>query len=377
MRIGVDGREAMRPDPRGIGLYCLHLAREFGRQAPTDEFLYYHQRDVPEPAPELPANVRPVQTDLPGYRLHTWERCAVPWRMTRDKVQVYHGTYNTLPPRWWLLRMPPMVVTLHDVIVTWLDENLDDPYVRYCRKVTGRVVRDAARILTVSEFSRGDIIERFHADPDKVEVCHNGLHPEFLQPADGETVAAVRQHHAGDQDYVFVLGAALERKNTAGAVEAFGRAVAADPDLPHRLLVSGVAGAARERVEAAARTAGVTDRLVILPYLTRSELVAVYAGAALVVYPSLAEGWGIPVLEALSQGTPVATSNTTAMPEAGGEHALYFDPRDPEDMADVIGTGLRNGEGFAAVRDAAIARARTFTWERHVQRLLEVYRDLA
>ena len=149
MRIGVDAREAFRPEPRGIGLYIRHLAREFETLASEDEFLLYHQLPRPDDF-RTAANMRTVHTDMRGGRWHSWERLQMPWRLRRDKLDVYHGTYNTLPPRWRLWSGPPMVVTLHDVIVTYYADDLNDPFVRYARKVTPRVIRDARLVLTVS-----------------------------------------------------------------------------------------------------------------------------------------------------------------------------------------------------------------------------------
>jgi glycosyltransferase involved in cell wall biosynthesis len=143
------------------------------------------------------------------------------------------------------------------------------------------------------------------------------------------------------------------------------------------LLVSGL-GKSVDRFRERAAAAGVLDHVRFLPYLSQQDLIAVYAGAALSVYPSLVEGWGIPVCESLALGTPIVTSNTSAMPEAGGEHARYFDPNDVDSMATVIVDGLENyAPSFPTIRTAAIARARTFTWTRTAAGVLAAYRDAA
>jgi alpha-1,3-rhamnosyl/mannosyltransferase len=376
MRIGFDAREGFRSEPRGIGLYVRHLVREFGALCPEVEFLLYHQLPRPANGIDIPPNMRAVRTDLPGGRLHLWERLQVPWRIRRDAVDVYHGTYNTLPPRWRLWPGPPLVVTLHDVIVTWWPDDLGDPFVRYARAVTERVVRDAALILTVSEWSKKDLCERFRCAPEKVRLCRNGLHPDFLAGAPPGAAEAARARRADGRPYVFSPGAALERKNTGRLLDAWGMLRSRRRDLPHLLLVSGVAAHADRFRERAVR-AGCGDAVRFLPYVERSELVSLYAGADLCVYPSLVEGWGIPVLESLAVGTPVATSNTSAMPEAGGEHARYFDPDSAEAIAAAVEQALDHRAGFDAVREAAVARARTFTWRRSAEGVLAAYREVA
>jgi alpha-1,3-rhamnosyl/mannosyltransferase len=376
MRVGIDAREAFRPEPRGIGLYVRHLMRELAALAPHDEFRLYHERPAP-PGLAIPANMRAVRSDLPGGRLHLWERLQMPWRIRRDRLDVYHGTYNTLPPRWRLWRGAPMVVSLHDVIVTWWPDDLADPFVRYARAVTPRVVRDAAIVLTVSEWSRREICERFGADPAKVRLCLNGLHPDVLAGAPPGAGEAARARFADGRPYLFAIGAALERKNTGGLLAAFGRLRQQRPDLPHLLLISGL-GASVDRFRERAATAGVLEHVRFLPYLSQQDLIAVYAGAELFVYPSLVEGWGIPVCEALALGTPVATSNTSAMPEAGGADARYFDPRDPDAIAAALADAIDHWlPSWPARRPAAVARARAFTWERTARGVLDAYRDAA
>ena len=264
MRIGIDAREGFRPEPRGIGLYVRHLDREFAALAPDDEFLLYHQLEPPPNGFPLAPNQRAVHTDMPGGRLHTWERVQMPWRLRRDRLDVYHGTYNTLPPRWRLWPGPPMVVSLHDVIVTWWPDDLDDPFVRYARAVTPRVVRDAAVILTVSEWSKRDIYARFGCDPAKVKLTYNGLHPDVLRGAPAGAGDDARRRYAGDRPYLFAIGAGLERKNTGRLLEAWGRARARRPDLPHLLLVSGL-GRHVDRFRERAAAAGALEHVLFLP----------------------------------------------------------------------------------------------------------------
>jgi len=376
MRIGLDAREAFRQEPRGIGLYVRHLLREFAALAAEHQFVLYHQRPLQPGLLDIPANMRSCHTNLPGERWHLWERLQMPWRLRADRLDVYHGTYNTLPPRWPLWRGPPLVVSLHDVIVTWWPDDLDDPFVRYARAVTARVVRQAAVILTVSEWSKRDICARFHCDPQKVRLSLNGLHPEFLAGAPAGAGDMARSKWAGGRPYLFSVGAPLERKNTGRLLEAFGLLRQRRPDLPHLLLVSGL-GSHRARFAQRAAEAGCGDAVRFLPYLDRSELIALYAGAELSVYPSLIEGWGIPVLESLALGTPVATSNQSAMPEAGGEHAHYFDPGSAAMIAEQLQLALdRYVPAFPQIRAAAIARARTFTWRRTAEGILDVYREV-
>ena len=136
-------------------------------------------------------------------------------------------------------------------------------------------------------------------------------------------------------------------------------------------------GKSVDRFRDRAARAGCLDHVRFVPYVPLAELIGLYAGADLAVYPSLVEGWGIPVTEALVLGTPVATSNTSAMPEAGGEHASYFDPNSKEAIATVLEHAIDRLADWPKVRDAAIARARRLTWRSTAAGVLAAYRELA
>ena len=375
MRIGLDAREAFREQPRGVGHHTRNLIQQLGALAPGDEFVLYHDRPAPPDLPALAPNVRPRRVDPRGGRWHSFERLAMPWRMRRDAVDVYHGTYNTLPPRVPLWRGPPMVVTVHDLIVTWWPDDENDLYVRYARAVTPRVLRDAAHVLTVSEWSKADIVERHGVDPARISVTYNGVHPSFHRERPAGAVEAARTRWADGRPYLFAIGSRLRRKNTARMLEALGVLHARRP-LEHLVLVSGLAHT-RDDFQAAADRAGIGDRVRFLPYLSQDDLVAVYAGADLSVYPSMVEGWGIPVIESLVVGTPVSTSATTGMREAGGDDATFFDPADVDSIADGIERALDGLAAWPARRDAAIARAKSYSWQRAAEITLDVYRRVA
>jgi glycosyltransferase involved in cell wall biosynthesis len=160
-------------------------------------------------------------------------------------------------------------------------------------------------------------------------------------------------------------------------IEAFGLARERQPDLPHLLLVSGV-GDQVDRFKERAQKASVLEHVRFLPYLNQQDLIAVYAGADLCIYPSLVEGWGIPVTESLALGTPIITSSTSAMPEAGGDYARYFDPHDLDSMATAIIDAVDNYvPNWPSRRDAAVAGARNLTWTKTAKGVLAAYREAA
>ncbi len=375
IRVGLDAREGFRQNPRGIGLYCRHLMREFGAMATELEVLAYHEHPRPADLPELAENIHPKRCEMKGSRFHLWEKLRMPWQMRRDRVQVYHGTYNTLPPRWSRYRSPAMVVSLHDVVVTWWDKGQGDSYVDHVRRVTARVCQEADKILTVSEFSKQDICTRFDVSPAKVEIFYNGIPPVFLQDLPAGSAEAARERFAQGQRYLFSIGSPINRKNTRGFIDAL-QILAGQNRLDRRVVITGLLGADLETLRAYAAERGLAQQIDFHGYLDHAELATVYAGADLMVYPSFAEGWGIPVLESFAMGTPVAASKATSIPEAGAGDASYFDPADAEEMAAVILDCLDHPEVFAAKKQAAQERARGFTWRAAAEKTLQVYREV-
>ena len=374
--IGLDCREAYRESPRGIGLYCRNLMHAFPEVAPELTIELYHERPRPSDMPKVAASLHPNHLGMKGGRWHLWERLAMPLRMRSDGIELYHGTYNTIPPKPPLLGGPKLVVTVHDVIVTWYDDDLDDPYVRYVRKVTPRVLRQADAIVTVSQASRQDIAERFQIAPDRIEVIYNGINNQFLEDPEPEAVAKARETIADGRPYLYAIGASLARKNTDALFPMFRALIDSGQLRDELLVVSGLSGASLEARRRAAEAAGVTDRVRLIGYQDVTTLQALFAGAELFIYPTFVEGWGIPILESLACGTPVATGNATALPEAGGDHAYYFDAHDPQSILTTVHRAYQDRKNFARNRTEAIERARSFTWRKHAQELANLYHRL-
>jgi glycosyltransferase involved in cell wall biosynthesis len=283
----------------------------------------------------LPEGVEPLRLATPVQELRmAW---ALPRLLRRAGAALVHTQY-ALP-----LRSPcPGVVTIHDL-------SFENPALmgRKDRFVFGRVVphaaRNAARVLTVSERSRRDLLERYALPPDRVVVTPNGVDPAFV-PGDGP------------RDYLLAVGAIQERKNQLAALVA-----AEQVGLP--LVVAGPEKDMALADELRDGGAAVTG------YLETERLVELVQGAACLVQSSRHEGFGLPVLEAMACGTPVVAVREPALVEVADDAAVLVEP---DGLADGIRRALAERE---ALREAGLARARLFTWERTAARTLEVYRE--
>jgi len=227
------------------------------------------------------------------------------------------------------------------------------------RRVVPRAARHAARVLTLSELTKRDLVELYGIPEEKIVVTPPGVDPAFTPNGpspDGEP-------------YALFVGALQPRKDPVAAIEA----LALIGDGAPRLVLVGPDKGGRADAERAAERTGLTERVEFRGHVPREELAALYRGAACLVFPSRYEGFGLPVLEAMASGTPVVTTRTGALPEAAGDAAILVEERNPVALAGGIERALADRERLAA---AGLERAARFTWADTARQTLAVYREL-
>jgi glycosyltransferase involved in cell wall biosynthesis len=240
------------------------------------------------------------------------------------------------------------------------------------RRLVPPSVRRAARVVTGTQWSKRDLVQRYGLPPEHIVVTPYGVDPVFtpdgpgptgsLGPTDGDTSAAA-------QPYVLFVGALRPRKDPVTAVEALAR-------LPEdlRLVMVGPPRGEERRVADTVGRLGLGPRVQVRGHVTRDELAALYRGAACMVLPSRYEGFGLPVLEAMASGTPVVTTTAGALPEVCGDAAVLVAPRQPDALADGVRRALAERATLVA---RGLERARCFSWEETARVTLELYRELA
>lgn len=257
---------------------------------------------------------------------------------------------------------PPAVVTVHDVGFRLVPEA--HPWSRraYLEWSTRRHVRIAARLVADSRATADDLVRHFGARPERIIVAPLGVEPVPEMP-DQAAIAGLRAR-LGLPDgarYVLHVGTHQPRKNLPRLIDAVARLSADRPDL--HLVLAGAPGWGGEDLRAVAERAGIAARLHLPGYAARADLAALYGGAAVVVVPSLYEGFGLPALEAMAHGAPLALASASSLPEVGGDAALYFPPSDVPAMAAAIGRLLDDAELAATLAANGRRRAAVFTWD--------------
>ena len=368
MKVALMGR-SMRGRFSGVVRYTDQLVRHLSPRLGDDLTVFLTR--APDGLDGL--TMRRVRAPFPTpneYLRALWEQTVVPLEVARLRPDVYHSPNYILP----LAVSCPTVVTIHDLF--YLDAALHRLRSHlYLTVLATQAIRRATRIICVSAYTRDRLLERFPEAAARVRLVGEGVDPRFRPPAP-EAVARAREAVGFDEPYVLFVGTVEPRKNLPRLIRAFGTAVGRGR-LPHRLVIAGGQGWKDGPVREAYESSPVKGRIRLAGYVADDLLPAVYGGADVFAYPSQAEGFGLPPLEAMACGTAVLTSATSALPEVVGEAALLVDPQDEAAIAEGLERLLSDAGERRARAEAGLRRAAAFSWERTAEETLAVYREAA
>jgi alpha-1,3-rhamnosyl/mannosyltransferase len=294
-----------------------------------------------------------------------WLPLELPRRARRARLDVLHCPSPLVP----IAPLPtPLVVTVHDVLAWAHPEWMSRANVLQHRLVLQRVLPRAAMVLTSSQFTRGELIERFGLEPERVAVVPLGIDPLFSPGGEGG-VAGV------DGPYLVAVGTLQPRKDLETALAAFERC--ADAGGEHALVVAGARGWRDEATIARLRGSRHAARIHLLGRVDDAALVRALRGADALLFPSRHEGFGLPPLEAMACGTPVIAARATAVPEVVGDAAVLVEAGAADAFAEAILSLLGDPARRASLRERGLRRAAEFTWARHAELTVAAYRRAA
>jgi glycosyltransferase involved in cell wall biosynthesis len=290
----------------------------------------------------------------------------------RERPDVFHAPHYVLPPA---VRCPS-VVTIHDTIHLTFPQYLPNKLAyAYARGSMWAAARRSQRILTVSEASKRDILRFFAVPPEKVVVVHNAIDERFSREPRAEDVARVRERFQLQQRFVLYAGNIKPHKNLERLIEAFHALRRSDLD-DLKLLIIGDQISKYPALRRAVHRLKLHKHVRFLGYLPDDTLAILYRLAALFVFPSLYEGFGLPALEAMASGTPVVTSNVSSLPEVTGDAAVLVDPYDVNAIEAGMRRVLTDPQLADDMRRKGLQRAREFSWERSVAKTWQVYQEI-
>jgi len=360
----------------GLSRYAERLVATLAAQQPDLELtLFYNSHSHHQPPTSLAGiPVSKVQMGQYNWRLQALgsQLSGRTMKKIADAVQpggIYHATEHLLP------KLPcPTIMTVHDLIFERYPQHHTWRNVQFLRTAMPRFVRAASALIAISKQTRDDLIEFYQTPAEKIHVIYEGIDERFHPASDAE-IARVKAEYSPDRPWLLMVGTLEPRKNHAAAIRALR--ILKREGFPHRLLCVGGKGWLFGQVNAIVAELGLTNDVVFAGYAPDQDLPALYSGADCSLVPSLYEGFGFPVLEAMACNAPVVSSNTSSLPEVAGDAALLVPPTDHQALADAIRLVLTQPGYANQLRTRGLVQAAKFRWEKCAAETAALYHAVA
>lgn len=353
----------------GIGTYVRNLIRELAEIDRENTYFIITGPASRDSLRRLPENFHVAIERSPVYSVR--ELFALSWHLLRLKVDLYHATHYVLP-----LMVPcRTVVTIHDIIHLLYPEFLPNRLAfTYAERMIRRSLQRGDRIISVSRNTRDDLMTYFQVDGEKIEVVYNGIEDEFRRQLPSEELERWMRNLGLERPYLLFVGNPKPHKNLDNVVKAYARALSLH-DFPHPLVCVGDRGGQEFKIRQRAEQLGIGGRINLLGHVAQEALPAIYQGAAAFLYPTLYEGFGLPVVEAMASRVPVITSNTSALKEIAAGYADLVNPLDLDAMARAIVRSVSDSDHRKSLRKLGQRRSEDFRWRQAAEKTFEIYQQ--
>lgn len=375
-RIAIDYTPAIRQRAgigriiRGqIGALLSLLPGEDIRLFVTGPVTAAQRRSAPLPLHTTPINERNMT--------RLWHRLNVPWPsvewFTGGPLDLFHATDFVMPPN----RARHKLLTVHDLAFLFYPEAAMPSLHHYLNTVVPRSVHRADHLLADSHHTAQDLQYEWNIPAERITVVQGAVdHARFRPVVDVARRQAVRTRYGiGERPFILGLSRLEPRKNFVRLIEAF-HAARQQGKLPHRLVIGGSKGWLYDSIFARVQALQLTDHVLFPGFIDDDDLPTLYSAAEFFAYPSLYEGFGLPIIEALACGTPVLTADNSCLPEAGGPGAIYADAEDVESIAAALLRLAQDADLRQQLQEAGLEHAASFTWDRSARQLLHAYKQV-
>lgn len=377
IRIGIDATAAVTQGG-GIGRYTRELVGALGNEPGNYTYRLFSARQpaelpVPEPIPQSSA-ISYRQAPLSAqwlYRVWYRLRLPLPVQLFTGTIDLFHSPDFVLPP---VLGDIPTLLTVHDLSFLHYPETFTPALVNYLNRVVPWSVERATHVVADSEATKRDLVNLWHVEPEKISVLYSGVHERFQPVTDDKVLAQMRQRYGlGEAPYILSVGTVQPRKNYEMLIRALKRVA---DKCPHNLVIAGGQGWLYDQVMDEVREQRLEERVRFTGFVDDADLPALYSESSLFVFPSLYEGFGLPLLEAMACGVPVLTSNASSLPEVAGTAAMQLPPTSERKWARAMLQVLGDSELRVHMVAAGFRQVRRFSWQKAARELRQIYARL-
>lgn len=371
MKIGIEAQRLFRPHKHGMDIVALELIRALQLIDSQNEYFIFVKADEDRNCLVETPNFHIIE--IPSFNYILWEQILLPFYAQKYGIEVLHCTSNTAP----LFVSIPLFLTLHDVIFMekTVGKNTASNYQKfgnlYRKWLVPKIIRKCEKIITISEIEKLNITKILGLNNESVTVVHNGVSGRFGVKMSNEKIKQVRSQWNLETDFFLFLGNVEPRKNVFNTVSAF--VLFAEKNSQVKLVITGLNSAFIENILSKIGKKALLSQFVITGFVPEDVLHTLYAEAKVFLYPSLREGFGLPILEAMAFGTPVVTSNISSMPEVAGEAAFLVNPFSVEAIALGMETAYENKSLRQKKIDLGYSRLGMFTWQKTAEQMINLY----
>lgn len=367
MRIAVNTRLLLKGKLEGIGWFAHETLSRLVVAHPEHQFIFFFDRPYDKEFVFAP-NVEPVvlkpQARHP-FLYYLWTEVAIPHALKKYKADLYFS-----PEGLGTLRTKvPTCITIHDLAYIHYPQFMDKLHKWHYARYLPKFAKRATRIVAVSEYTKQDIVQHYHTPEQKIDVIYNAPH-ELYKPLNNTEKEVIKEQYTQGEEFFLFTGALHPRKNIINLLKAFVKFKRRQRSKIKLVIVGRMAWQYKE-IEEAKALMPYKDDVIWTGYLHVAELAKITASAYAMVYPSLFEGFGIPIVEAMSCHVPVIVANTSSMPEVGGDAALLADPQNPDDIAEKMMLIYKDEPLRNRLIKAAALQAAKFDWEQSATQLWE------
>lgn len=370
MKIGFDARPLIFTRA-GIFTYLYNIVTAMA-VASEDQFYLFSSTDIPMKLGEKISNIREIISWLPNLGMpfeKFWQERMLPKALGRSDIDLFHGPRFFVPGGLDC----PSVVTVHDLAFKRLPNLLKPAAAGYFDNMLSVSLPRSKKVITPSQFTKSDLVELYQVSEEKIAVIHEGVDKIFLPQKDCGQIDRVKAYFSINGKYILFCGTVEPRKNLDRLLEAYRISRYRDEV---KLVITGGFGWMYDSVLCKARKTGLDKNVIFTGYTAIQDMVSLYSGCEAFVFPSLYEGFGLPVLEAMACGAAVIISDTSSLKELFRDAAYTVDPSSVESIAAGIDTVLSDGSLRSNLKAKSIAKSANFSWELAAQQTLNLYRQV-